>query len=85
MRFAHDEPLQGTAPEGAHSWLLVEHPGPWPSRGLPPDMPSAVTAVWQEILDAGVRPQLVRRVRDRQRPTSVVMAESEGSRHGVCP
>jgi hypothetical protein len=76
VRAALDEPLVGTAPERAASWLLVEHPGPWPSDDLPADLPAEAAAVLEAATDAGVRPQLVRRVRERQREVSTVIVAS---------
>lgn len=70
------EPIAGTAPERAASWLLVEHPGPWPSVALPPDLPREVTAVFERASGMGVRPQLVRRVTDRRRDAATVMVAS---------
>jgi hypothetical protein len=56
-------------------WLLVEHPGPWPSAGHPPDLPAEVVEVLERATTAGVRPQLVRRMRDRrQNGTTIVVA-----------
>jgi hypothetical protein len=75
VRRALAEGLHGTAPERAASWLLVEHPGPWPSDDPPPDLPDRVVAVLDAATEAGVRPQLVRRVNARRRaaqPTVVV-------------
>lgn len=76
VRAALDEPLVGTAPERAASWLLVEHPGPWPSSGLPADLPAEATAVLDAANDAGIRPQLVRRVTERRREVSTVTLAS---------
>lgn len=76
MRAALDEPLVATAPERAASWLLVEHPGPWPSNGLPADLPAEAVAVLDAATEAGVRPQLVRRVADRRRTASTVVLAS---------
>lgn len=76
VRAALDEPLVGTAPERAASWLLVEHPGPWPSDDLPADLPVEAAAVLEAATQAGVRPQLVRRVSDRRRDVSTVILAS---------
>lgn len=76
MRAALDEPLLATAPERAASWLLVEHPGPWPSDELPDDLPAEAAAVLAAATQAGVRPQLVRRVRERRTGASTVIVAS---------
>lgn len=55
------EPLIGTAPSAAVSWLLIEHPGPWPAYGLPADLPAAVIRFAEEALEHAVRTQLIRR------------------------
>lgn len=60
---ALDEPLAGTAPEAAVGWLLVEHPGPWPAFGLPPDLPPALARWSARLLEHSVRTQLIRRPR----------------------
>lgn len=67
LRVGLGEPLQGTAPERASSWLLVEHPGPWPSVGWPPDLLSSVAGVLEAAVVLSVRPQLIRPVRERRR------------------
>ena len=66
-RLARGESTYGTAPEGAASWLLVEHPGPWPSQHLPGDMPSEAADVFSRATESGIRPQLIRRVSMRRR------------------
>ena len=76
VRAAHDEPMVATAPERAASWLLVEHPGPWPSDALPSDLPVEAVAVLEAAAEAGVRPQLVRRVVERRRTVSTVVLAS---------
>jgi hypothetical protein len=76
LRGALDEPLRGTAPERAASWLLVEHPGPWPSEELPADLPAQARRALDEATEAGVRPQLVRRVTERRSQTATVMLAS---------
>jgi hypothetical protein len=67
VRAVLGEPVLATAPPLAASWLLVEHPGPWPSVDLPPDLPPAAAAVVERATALGVRPQLVRTVRARRR------------------
>lgn len=76
VRAALDEPLVATAPERAASWLLVEHPGPWPSDGLPGDLPAEAAAVLDAATEVGIRPQLVRRVTGRRRDVSTVVTAS---------
>lgn len=65
-----------TAPERASSWLLVEHPGPWPSSGLPADVPAEAVSVLEAATAADVRPQLVRRLADRRQDVSTVVLAS---------
>ena len=55
------EPLRDTAPPGARAWLAVEHPGPWPAFGWPPDLPAGVVEVLTAAPAYSVRPQLIRR------------------------
>lgn len=55
------EPLGDTAPPRAKAWLAVEHPGPWPAFGWPPDLPAAVAEVLTAAPAYSVRPQLIRR------------------------
>lgn len=76
QRLALGEPLAGTAPERAASWLLVEHPGPWPSSGWPADLPTEVAATLEAARQRSIRPQLIRRVRDRRRDRCTVMVAS---------
>jgi hypothetical protein len=76
VRRAFGERLHATAPERAASWLLVEHPGPWPSDGLPPDLPAEAAKALEQATEAGVRPQLVRRVSSRRRDASTVVVAS---------
>ena len=67
VRAALGEPVLATAPPRAASWLLVEHPGPWPGDEPPPDLPPEAAAVLEQAERLGVRPQLVRPVRRRRR------------------
>ena len=53
--------FHGSAPEAAKSWLLIEHPGPWPAFGLPDDLPPALADYSARALQHGVRTQLIRR------------------------
>jgi hypothetical protein len=76
LRRVLGERMLGTAPEGASSWLLVEHPGPWPSNDLPADLAPTAAAVLEQATEAGVRPQLVRRVADRRPGGATVLTAS---------
>ncbi len=76
VRAALAEPLRATAPERAATWLLVEHPGPWPATGLPADLPAEAAEVLEAATTAGVRPQLVRRVAHRRRDVATVVLAS---------
>lgn len=76
QRLLHAEPLAGTAPEAAAAWLLLEHAGPWPAKGLPADLPVAVRDVVEAARARGVRPQLVRPVADRRRPPTLLAVAS---------
>lgn len=72
VRLKHGEPLHATAPVRGASWLLVEHPGPWPSAGLPRDLPPDVVRIWEAAAAAGIGCQWIRRVRDRRRSSMSV-------------
>ncbi|HEX2314574.1 MAG TPA: sucrase ferredoxin [Thermomonospora sp.] len=58
-----------TATTKARSWLLVEHPGPWPERIEQLTDPAPVAAAVRRATRAGVRPQLIRRPGRRRRAT----------------
>jgi sucrase/ferredoxin-like protein len=81
IRAALGEPLHGSAPAHAGGWLLIEHPGPWPSDGPPADLPPAAARAWYDAVDCAVRPQLIRRVSGRRRvpPHRVYVAWTRGS------
>ncbi|MEV4331635.1 sucrase ferredoxin [Streptomyces sp. NPDC049597] len=68
-----------TAPERFTTWLLVEHPGPWPPHDLPPGLPHEAGLVWKAAKEAGIRPQFIRRVRDRRGPVSTVITAHHGA------
>jgi hypothetical protein len=51
-------------------------PGPWPSSDCPSDLPAEVVEVLGRATAAGVRPQLVRPVRDRRRDAALVVVAS---------
>jgi len=78
------EPLTGTAPAAALGWLLVEHPGPWPAFGLPPDLPADLAHYSRGALEHGVRTQLIRRpdrtARQARRPVLMVAGGPMGAR-----
>ena len=76
VRADADEPLHASAPAKAASWLLLEHPGPWPAAGLPADLPAEVVDVVERAKALGVRPQLVRRVDERRSATPAVAVAS---------
>jgi hypothetical protein len=84
VRAALGEPLHGSAPEAFESWLLIEHPGPWPAEAANAPLPRAAAWAWERALDAGVRPQLIRRTRDRRSgPHQVYLASTAGGRPWV--
>lgn len=72
VRLGAAEPLFATAPERVTGWLLVEHPGPWSSDGVPPDVPPETERVWRAAKEAGVRCQWIRPVHDRRRSPAMV-------------
>lgn len=77
VRLTAGEPLFATAPERATTWLLVEHPGPWPSEGVPAGMPAEVERVWHAAGEAGVRWQWIRPVDGRRHsPATVFVART---------
>lgn len=76
LRLQLREPVQGTAPERAASWLLLEHPGPWPSTGWPADLPRAAVDVLDAAAELSVRPQLIRPLRERGRGGHAVIVAS---------
>lgn len=60
-------PIIGTAPSQMTGWILLEHPGPWPKKGLPHDIDPAIHT-W---LDARPeRVQLIHRVERRSERTT---------------
>jgi hypothetical protein len=60
------EPQYGSAPSTAGTWLLIEHPGPWPAFGLPRDIPADVADLVGDAIALRIRPQLIRRPSDRR-------------------
>lgn len=59
----HDgtEPATATAPQDARSWLLIEHPGPWPARATEARLPGRLHEVAARADQLGIRVQLIRR------------------------
>lgn len=64
------EPLAGTAYTGSR-WLLIEHPGPWPSQAVDEALPAELIAEIRERAP-GVRLALVRRPGVRRIESPVV-------------
>ena len=60
---SHDgtEPSRASAPEASRAWLLVEHPGPWPSEPADAVFPAPLDAVVASAAGLGIRVQLIRR------------------------
>ncbi|HSV67376.1 MAG TPA: sucrase ferredoxin [Mycobacteriales bacterium] len=75
------EPLAGTAPERHGSWLLIEHPGPWPAKDPAQILPKPAAKVCAAAKELGVQVGLVRRTRDRRTPPPrhVVLASNQGT------
>lgn len=77
LRAALDEPLHGSAPTAPRGWLLLEHPGPWPSDETRADLAPEVVGFMAAARKLKVRPQLIRRTRGRRRsPHQVYLAFS---------
>ncbi len=79
LRAALDEPLHGTAPTAPRGWLLMEHPGPWPSEETETDLPREVVELMSAARKAKIRPQLIRRTRGRRRTPHQVYLAFSGS------
>ncbi|MBW8482465.1 sucrase ferredoxin [Actinomadura parmotrematis] len=75
-----ERPCLASATVGPRSWLLIEHPGPWPERIEQLAEPAPVAAAVRAALAAGVRPQLIRRTGRRRGtpPCQVYAAYSVG-------
>ncbi|GAT75043.1 sucraseferredoxin family protein [Microbacterium sp. HM58-2] len=82
IRVARGEDIWASAPVTISTWLLLEHPGPWPSHGLPDDLDDATVLVLKAAEERGVRVQLIRRVRDRRRPVREVILAGRGGERG---
>lgn len=78
------EAVLGSAPETCDAWLVVEHPGPWPAHGLPPDIPADVAEFIERLPAYRIRPQLVRRPGSRRPvPPHQVYVAYSGGPHGA--
>ncbi|MFB4314598.1 sucrase ferredoxin [Actinomadura sp. 21ATH] len=81
---AGERPCLASATVKAHSWLLIEHPGPWPERvehlADSAACPAPIAETVRAALAAGVRPQLIRRAGRRRRvpPVQVYAGFSGG-------
>ncbi|GAA3923708.1 hypothetical protein GCM10023085_01180 [Actinomadura viridis] len=56
-----ERPCLASATAKARSWLLIEHPGPWPVRIEDLTDPAPIAEAVRAARAAGVRPQLIRR------------------------
>lgn len=61
-----ERPCLASATTKARSWLLIEHPGPWPERIEQLAEPAPIAALVRAAQAAGVRPQLIRRTGRRR-------------------
>lgn len=75
-----ERPCLASATSKARSWLLIEHPGPWPERVENLTDPAPIASAVHAARDAGVRPQLIRRPGRRPGipPVQVYAAYSRG-------
>ncbi|MEU5879343.1 sucrase ferredoxin [Spirillospora sp. NPDC047279] len=73
-----ERPCLGSATTKARSWLLIEHPGPWPERIE--QLTGPLGDVVRAAQAAGVRPQLIRRTGRRRAtpPFQVYVGHSAG-------
>jgi hypothetical protein len=60
-------PIIGSAPSEMTGWILLEHPGPWPKKGLPDDI-DAELRDWLDVRPERV--QLIHRVERRSARTT---------------
>ncbi|TDB79791.1 sucrase ferredoxin [Actinomadura sp. KC216] len=76
-----ERPCLASATEKAGSWLLIEHPGPWPERVGDLARPAPVAEAVRAAKRAGVRPQLIRRSGRRRAtpPLQVYAAYARGA------
>ncbi|MFI0349180.1 sucrase ferredoxin [Actinomadura sp. 9N407] len=79
-----ERPCLASATAKARSWLLIEHPGPWPERIESLTSPAPIAEAVRAALAAGVRPQLIRRPGRRRRipPVQVYAGFSDGGPDG---
>jgi hypothetical protein len=77
------EPLAATAPAKHGSWLLIEHPGPWPAQAPWRLLPPVAAKVCAAAKDRGIQVSLIRRHRDRRVPPPHLVYLA--SRHGQPP
>jgi hypothetical protein len=65
----------------ARSWLLIEHPGPWPERIERLTEPEPIATAVSAAARLGIRPQLIRRTGRRRAgtPVQVFAGWSEGT------
>jgi hypothetical protein len=61
------EPSAASAPEASRSWLLIEHPGPWPHEATDAALSSPMRALVEAAEAAGVRVHLIRKPGRRHR------------------
>ncbi len=75
-----ERPCLASATTKARSWLLVEHPGPWPERVERLTGPAPIAELVRAAQAAGVRPQLIRRTGRRRAvpPVQVYAGYSHG-------
>ncbi|TDD78052.1 sucrase ferredoxin [Actinomadura rubrisoli] len=76
-----ERPCLASATTKARSWLLIEHPGPWPERVEELAEPAPIAEAVRAARAAGVRPQLIRRPGRRRGtpPIQVYAAFSRGT------
>jgi hypothetical protein len=60
---SHDgtEPSAASAPEASRTWLLIEHPGPWPHEAADAVLPAPLHALVGSAVEFGIRVQMIRR------------------------
>jgi hypothetical protein len=54
-------PSMATAPEASRAWLLIEHPGPWPTEPTEAEQPGRLGELAAAAAALGIRVQLIRR------------------------
>jgi len=68
-----------SAPEASRSWLLIEHPGPWPHEPASALLPAPLRAVVDRAVELGIRVQLIRRPGSRGAGDGVLAGWTAGS------